>query len=744
MSIADLVKALVESDPDGVNGLASRMNVSPATVSRWMTASSRPRPSLEGRLRGYALQQQVLEGSSPIGPEGSSYSLAAESQVRTAIGSTLREVREILHRSGRLSTRHEALDEIAKLLFAHVVSIDAGGRGIGRHIVDGSSSPAMALSCLVAESFRSFLPESLSFELGASDFELKLRSSEDKLGLELIDCFENKAPRTALLKASGAGQLDILNEAFGQFLVDSFVDERELGQYLTPTEVVRTMVALGLDSLDGEVLEGLCSPDVSRRPGVILDPSCGVGSFLAEVLRVLYSKAKSHLTPSDLRQWSTSLLRHNVIGIDKSERMIRLATANLALFGAPTANLHLANGLLRVGSDGDLCEGLVGRAALILTNPPFGAEFSGPDLWKYRIAQPNGNRGPRTVDSEILFLERYLDWLAPGGVLVTIVPDSVLTNRGLFSELRNILSKSAELLSVVSLPKVSFEMAGTSTKTSILHLRKSRVRSERKTFFSVCDNVGYDVMTKGSQRHRIAKDGGQLPQILGEATGRLHPEIGRWVRLNPDAARWDATYHAGLPHIVQRKLEDSESGGLRLSEVARISKERADPRRFGEEEFMYVEISDVDARACAVQHKMVRCADAPSRARKVIRPGDVLVSTVRPERRTIGVLGEESDGGVCSTGFAVLTPKGIDPHTLARLLQSDFVNAQILRNNMGIAYPAVDEDCLTNLLLPIDADRLRLLTSYSIELAEVRSRLREIEGNHSLRLSEAMSEWLEA
>ena len=698
---------------------------------------------MEGRLHAYALQQQRLARSFSNGLNYSAdSSRSAENQVRSAVGATLRQVREILHRSGRLSSRHEALDEIAKLLFAHVMSIDTGGDGIGRYILQDAPSPATALREFVAESFDAFLPQSLSVELGTSDFELKLHPTEDRLSLELIDCFAEKAPKSEFLQARGASQLDIMNEAFGQFLVDSFVDERELGQYLTPTEVVRTMVALGLDSVGDEVRESLVSPDVSQRQGVILDPSCGVGSFLAEALRVLYAEARVRLTPVDLEQWVTSVLRHTIVGIDKSEQMIRLATTNLALFGAPAANLHLANSLLKVGRDGELCESLVGRASLILTNPPFGAEFSGLDLFGFRIAQNGMVRRPRTVDSEILFLERYLDWLAPDGILLSIVPDSVLTNRGLFSELRTAICESAELLSVISLPKVTFEVAGTSTKTSILHLRKKQGQSDRKTFFAICHNIGYGVTTKGSQRHRIPKNNGQLPQILGEATGTLKPEVGRWIFLGWDAIRWDATYHASLPHNMQERLEASESHGLLIHQVASISNERADPRQFGKKEFKYVEISDVDTRTCEVSHKLVRCSDAPSRARKVIRPGDILVSTVRPERRAIGVVGEELDEGMCSTGFAVLRPHGIDSYTLATLLQSDFVNAQILRNNVGIAYPAIDEDCLSTILLPASKDQLGMLASSASEIATLRSRLREAESNFTSRVNEAICLWL--
>ena len=738
-----LVKALVESEPGGASGLAREMNVSAVTVTRWMSGQSRPRPSIEGRLRAHALKQHVLASRLPWRSDGpDSFSPTAEHRVRRAVGATLREVREVLHRSGSLSSRHEALDEIAKLLFAHVVSIDTGGNGIGHHILQGSKSSVTALSEFVAESFNSFLPESLSVELGASDFALKLRPSEERLSLELVNCFAEKFPKAELLRARGPGQLDILNEVFGQFLADSFVDERELGQYLTPTEVVRTMVVLGLDSLEDGVVESMLSLDVSQRPAVILDPSCGVGSFLVEALRVLCAKAKVHLASADLERWIISALRHTIIGIDKSERMIRLATTNLALFGAPAANLHLANSLVRTGADGELCETFDGRASLILTNPPFGAEFSGRDLLGYRIAQTRGRIGQKTVDSEILFLERYLDWLAPGGVLVSIVPDSVLTNRGLFSELRSAISETAELLSVVSLPKVTFEAAGTSTKTSILHLRKRRRRTGRMTFFAICHKIGYDVVTKGSQRYRIPRGSGQLPQILDEATGSLPPAVGRWVLLDSNAARWDATYHASLPRNIQRRLEDPEPGDVFVCQVAAINKERADPRRFGEAEFRYVEISDVDARTCEVSHKLVRCCDAPSRARKVIRPGDVLVSTVRPERRTVGVVGEELDEGICSTGFAVLKPNGIDPHTLARLLQSDFVNAQVLRNNVGIAYPTVDENCLSEVLLPINENQLGELASSAIEVAAIRSRLRKIEDNFSSKVNDATSLWL--
>jgi type I restriction enzyme, S subunit len=92
-----------------------------------------------------------------------------------------------------------------------------------------------------------------------------------------------------------------------------------------------------------------------------------------------------------------------------------------------------------------------------------------------------------------------------------------------------------------------------------------------------------------------------------------------------------------------------------------------------------------------------------------VRAGDVLVSTVRPERRTIGYVRGEDHDAVCTTGFAVLTPQKIHPVVLAHALRSTFVTGQLLRNNVGIAYPAIDESCLPDVVLPFTAEQIAAL-----------------------------------
>jgi type I restriction enzyme M protein len=670
--------------------------------------------------------------------------LVAEDEVRAAIYRTLEEIREILHRGSRLSSRHECLDEVSKLLFAHVTLVDRGEAGLGPAAVPPGEDAALALCELVSQTLRAGLPESLSHELDPSAYTLRLQQGEAQLASELVRCFEEHCPGEALRQMRRAGELDLLNDTFGQFLADSFSDEKELGQYLTPIEVVRFMVRLGLSSLSQEDLAALTDPAAGDEAGVILDPACGVGSFLAETVRALYARRRRATENEPEREALVEhLMRFVLVGVDKSERMIRLCLTNLALFGAPSANLYLQNSLARRGAAAEVTKALVGRARLILTNPPFGAEFSGEALEPFRLFDTWARRRPRTIDSELLFLERYIDWLAPGGVLVAVVPDSILTNRGIFEDLRAGIAPGVEVLSVVSLPKATFGVAGTDTKTSVLHLRKVEVAeaAARPTYFGICQSLGYDVSARGAQRKKVASGDNDLVLMSDEAARQARPRKGRLVDFSTAEARWDATYHAGLPLDVAKRLGRGAEH-LRVRDVAALATARIDPREGEGKSFDYIEISGIDASTLSVRARAIRRGKAPGRARKPVLRGDVLVSTVRPERRTVGVVPPSLDGAVCSTGLAVLRcAEGVDPRVLARLLQSDFANAQVLRNNVGIAYPAIDEACLAWIVLPLQAAALEGLAELAVGVERARAALDEAEGAFSSAVSAATKAW---
>ncbi len=737
--INSVIQSIIENGSFSKESLAVYLQVNPSTVARWLKGQSVPRPDTEGKLRKLDdYLQSVVKDS------GGQLSFFDENtELKIAISTFLREIREILHRRGRLSSRNEALDEVSKILFAHIISIIQEDTGISKQTLAKYRSKnvdtAESLQHFIKAVFKKYLPKSLSHEMLPSDFALKIKSQENILAEEIIACLDNFIPKSLIKEC---GRVDILNDFFGQFLADSFVDEKQLGQYLTPTEVVNFMVQLALQNLTKEEFSMLCDPQNCKNFGFIMDPSCGVGSFLTEIIRTVYYDVEKRFEKDLTAKWLQSVVKHVIVGIDKSERMMRLALTNMAMFGLPMANLHLNNALSR--QKGNPAVSLEGKVKLILTNPPFGAEFSGRDLNGYKIARKWSKQVPKKVNSELLFVERYLDWLMPGGQFLAIVPDSILTNRGLFRDLREGIANQIEIRSIISLPNETFGAAGTNTKTSILHIRKCENKSNHPsaTFFALCKNVGYSVETRETQKYKRSNGKGDLPKILSQYNlSEIDERYIRRVDNVEKAARWDASYHASLPIKIEKRLKNPSPSDIYLSEVAELSTERTDPRRWGKETFQYIEISDINSEAYMFTAKPIRCAEAPSRARKIIHAGDILFSTVRPDRRTIGVVREEQDGAVCTTGFAVIKPKEIDPLVLAYLLRSDFVTAQVLRNNIGIAYPAIDESCLPDILLPIARHNLHNLQKYSSKVFALEEELRNYRSLFAEHLEIAINTW---
>lgn len=112
-------------------------------------------------------------------------------------------------------------------------------------------------------------------------------------------------------------------------------------------------------------------------------------------------------------------------------------------------------------------------------------------------------------------------------------------------------------------------------------------------------------------------------------------------------------------------------------------------------EFRYVDIGSVQTGRLVKEPERIRFEAAPSRARRVLRRGDTIISTVRTYLKSIWYVSEDADDLIASTGFAVLTPgSGVEPEYLGYVIQSSpFVN-RVTANSIGIAYPAIAETVL--------------------------------------------------
>lgn len=126
---------------------------------------------------------------------------------------------------------------------------------------------------------------------------------------------------------------------------------------------------------------------------------------------------------------------------------------------------------------------------------------------------------------------------------------------------------------------------------------------------------------------------------------------------------------------------------VRLGELC-VDTEQIEP--VPDQTFTYIDISSVDRQTKRiVSPQRLSGRDAPSRARKLVRSGDTIVSMTRPNLNAVAIVGQDLDGDIASTGFDVLRTPGLDPRWVGYLVRSSaFVDA-MSSLVQGALYPAV-------------------------------------------------------
>lgn len=138
----------------------------------------------------------------------------------------------------------------------------------------------------------------------------------------------------------------------------------------------------------------------------------------------------------------------------------------------------------------------------------------------------------------------------------------------------------------------------------------------------------------------------------------------------------------------------------------------------------YVDISSVTLAKGIEKTEEYTFEKAPSRARRKVRDGDTIVSTVRTYLKAIAPIEAPEDNLVVSTGFAVIRPRaGIMPHYLAYQLQTQgFVDA-VVANSVGVSYPAINASQLVTLpaLIPSVNEQCAIATFLDRETTRIDS-----------------------
>jgi len=162
--------------------------------------------------------------------------------------------------------------------------------------------------------------------------------------------------------------------------------------------------------------------------------------------------------------------------------------------------------------------------------------------------------------------------------------------------------------------------------------------------------------------------------------------------------------------IGHKEFKDTEIGRIPKEwEVVELEKitlptENIDPTKEHRKEFKYVDISSIDNSANKIiGWNLINSKNAPSRARKLIKAGDIIFATTRPYLKNIAIVPEELDEQICSTGFCVIRPNkdfAITEWIYYNVLMERFV-LKVSAKMRGSSYPAVSDDDVLNEKIPL-------------------------------------------
>lgn len=146
----------------------------------------------------------------------------------------------------------------------------------------------------------------------------------------------------------------------------------------------------------------------------------------------------------------------------------------------------------------------------------------------------------------------------------------------------------------------------------------------------------------------------------------------------------------------------SETRTVRLGDYCHKI-EKITSKNFSDESFQYVDLSSIDNKKKIITRaSKILTTEAPSRAKQLLKKGDILVSTVRPNLNAVAVVPGELDGCIGSTGFSVLRPTDeLDPvYLFSWVCSPTFVNSMV-NLATGASYPAISDRVVKDSLIPL-------------------------------------------
>ena len=394
---------------------------------------------------------------------------------------------------------------------------------------------------------------------------------------------------------------DIVGAAYEVYVGSHLKGDR--GQYFTHRLIVRLMVQIA-DPDEGDI---------------IFDPAMGSGGFLIAAMRHVTQKIMRTRRNAKAKAAAVRKLHHNIFGIDKSPKLVKVARTNMILASDGHSGLIHRDSLEKPTKLPKEFLRRVGPSipTMILTNPPFGAtsehkitvekepeilaQFDVGHVWRITSAgtlRPTEDISRDGAPPEYLFVERCLRWVAPMGKIGIVVPRGLLDNDKALP-VRTLIFREARLVAVVNCHDDTFK-PHTDAKAALLVMEKKKHPGEDEDDYPIfmaisqgighngvgepiykTDNKGDTVMVNGSpvldhDTNEIA-EAWRLLQRGDESPSEYYFQIGRsqisdGLNLNP--VRY-------LPRYAESRkvvLELGEQSGWRVERLGQVAQVFNGPR----------------------------------------------------------------------------------------------------------------------------------------------------------------------
>jgi len=389
----------------------------------------------------------------------------------------------------------EALDELCKVIYAKIYDERATAKDVAGSAFRFQAYGA-ANASEVASEIRTLYEDARKadieiyskripgYERSRGVFKHQIRLSDAAL-FQVVEALQDYS-----IVDSGA---DVKGAAFQKVLGPAI--RAGMGQYFTPDPIVDLAVRI-----------------VQPGPSdLIIDPFCGSGHFLTKCLSYVVSKHGDTITDRDINEFKFFHLH----GIEKSDRMVRIAMTDMMLHDDGHTNIRNIDALLNFENYPDLVALKDDENTdpaifdVVVTNPPFGSTVKKEALamlGRFELAQ-----GRKSLPLEVLGLERAVQLLKPDGRMAIVLPEHLLKGKS-NRYVREWLFSNCELKAMISFPEEAFTPYGAMVKTCLCILRKlkegDKLNSASSAFLCEVENLGYDATGRakpGSEISDVAK-----------------------------------------------------------------------------------------------------------------------------------------------------------------------------------------------------------------------------------------------